>query len=60
LYVLARCHSKTLGITVNHPDLQTERYASYVGPSPVHLRLNPKKIDTKGFSTESVTIFYAF
>ena len=28
--------------------------------SRVHLQLNPKEIDTKGFSTESVTVFRAF
>jgi len=28
--------------------------------SRVHLRLNPQKIDTKGFSTESVTSFHAY
>src|SRR6218665_630606 len=32
----------------------------YNNCSRVHLRLNPKKIDTKGFSTESVTICHAF
>ena len=38
-----------------------QNHASQLGGSICEeIPLNPKEIDTKGFSTESVTVFHAF